>query len=51
MGGKDIDALLDQCRFELDDEQLAVFLGALDAPPTPNAMSRQLMASKSPWET
>lgn len=45
------DVLLDQRLFTLNEKQHRAFLRALDAPPTPNAKLKQLMASKSPWET
>lgn len=45
-----IDVLLDQRLFELDPEQWATFMAALDEPPLPNQQLKQLMARKAPWE-
>jgi uncharacterized protein (DUF1778 family) len=46
-----IDVLLDQRLFALDAEHYAAFERALADPPPPNAKLKQLLASKSPWET
>jgi uncharacterized protein (DUF1778 family) len=44
------DAILDQCVFELDEEQHKAFVEALENPPLPNAKLRHLMACRAPWE-
>ena len=44
------EALLDRRVFQLDAEQYRAFEQALDAPPTPTAELRALLAKKAPWE-
>lgn len=43
--------LLDQRLFELDEDQHAAFMQALNYPPAPNAKLRELMTEPAPWET
>ena len=42
--------LLDQVFFRLDTERFQQFAGLLDAPISPNAGLKKLLAVKSPWE-
>lgn len=42
--------LLDQVFFKLDTERFQQFAALLDAPISPNAGLKKLLAVKSPWE-
>ena len=44
------DALLDRTAFRLDAERFSAFMAQLDAPPTPNAALRKLLATLVPWD-
>jgi uncharacterized protein (DUF1778 family) len=46
-----VDVLLDQCVFSLSAEQADAFAQVLDNPPPATAKLRELMQSRSPWET
>ncbi len=40
----------DQMNFDLDREQFAAFLSALDAEPAPNAALNKLLHTTAPWD-
>ncbi len=43
--------LLDQVFFGLDTDKFQQFTAMLDAPPSPNAGLKRLMAVKAPWSS
>lgn len=45
-----VDVLLDRRLFHFDEKAMQSFLHLLDNPPEPNALLRDLMTRKAPWE-